>query len=263
MMPYCFVNRIKVHYEVSGEGYSLVLIHANPFDRRLWMYQVAHFSTFFKVINIDLRGYGYSEKPAITTSIAEMGEDVVGVCRQEGVKEAIVAGISVGGVMGLSLGLDHPEMFKALILVGCSSGPGDRYQTRIDGYMKEGISQYHIQHLTSLVSKEFPQTKLGRYLLGLFTETDSRLSAPAIAEIFHALQNRDMTARLSELKMPVLIINGEFDNSLARSREMSRKIAGAEHHVVPGAGHACCLEDPAAFDEIVMNFLKKQRLVAS
>ena len=83
-MPICPVNGLKIYYEVSGEGFPLVLIHANPFDRRLWIYQVAHFSAFFKVINVDLRGYGYSDKPASPTSIVEMGEDVVGVCRQDG-----------------------------------------------------------------------------------------------------------------------------------------------------------------------------------
>jgi pimeloyl-ACP methyl ester carboxylesterase len=62
---------------------------------------------------------------------------------------------------------------------------------------------------------------MGKYLLGRQTEMDVRLSAPAIAQIFHALQNRDLTARLPELKMPVLIMNGEFDNSLKRSREMT------------------------------------------
>lgn len=163
--------------------------------------------------------------------------------------------------MGLQLGFDHPEIFNALILVGCSSQPGDRYQSRIDGYMKRGVAEFHIQHLTDLVSKEFPQTKMGKYLLGMHTEMDARLSAPAIAEIFHALQNRDLTARLAELKMPVLIMNGEFDNSLKRSKEMSTRIAGAEHHVIPGAGHACCLEDPAAFDEIVMRFLANHGLI--
>jgi pimeloyl-ACP methyl ester carboxylesterase len=139
--------------------------------------------------------------------------------------------------------------------------PGDRYRSRIDGYMRQGVEKFHIQHLTDLVSKDFPQTKLGKYLLGMHSELDSRLSAPAIAEIFNALKNRDLTARLPELKMPVLIMNGEFDNSLKRSKDMSASIAGAEHHVIPGAGHACCLEDPAAFDEIVLSFLKKHDFI--
>ncbi|MGZ8494948.1 MAG: alpha/beta fold hydrolase [Candidatus Binatia bacterium] len=256
-MPHITRNGVKSYYEVSGEGYPLVLMHANPFDRRMFLYQVAHFSTFMKVINIDLRAYGYSDKPAASVTMTDLCEDVVAVCRQEGANQAVFAGVSVGGVMGLQLGLDHPELFKALILVGCSSMPGDRYQSRIDGYVQQGVSQFHIQHLTDLVSKDFPQTKLGKYLLSMHTEMDSRLNAPAIAEIFNALQNRDLTARLPELKMPVLIMNGEFDNSLKRSKEMSTRIAGAEHRTISGAGHACCLEDPATFDAHVLNFLKK------
>lgn len=260
-MPYSTRNGVKTHYEISGEGFPFVLMHANPFDRRMFLYQVAHFSTHFKVINIDLRAYGYSDRPAVPITMKDLCEDVVAVCKQEGAGQAIFAGVSVGGVMGLQLGLDHPEIFKALILVGCSSMPGDRYQSRIDGYMQQGVEKFHIQHLTDLVSKDFPQTKLGKYLLGMYTELDSRLSAPAIAAIFNALQNRDLTARLPELKMPVLIINGEFDNSLKRSKEMSTRIAGAEHHVIPGVGHGCCLEDPATFDEIVLSFLKKHKFI--
>src|SRR5690242_20841357 len=63
-MSYSERNGIKTYYEVSGEGFPFVLMHANPFDRRLFLYQAAHFSTYFKVINIDLRAYGYSDKPA-------------------------------------------------------------------------------------------------------------------------------------------------------------------------------------------------------
>jgi pimeloyl-ACP methyl ester carboxylesterase len=255
-MPYSTRNGVKTYYEVSGEGYPLVLMHANPFDRRMFLYQVAHFCTFMKVINIDLRAYGYSDKPATPLTVTELCEDVVAVCRQEGANQAVFAGVSVGGVMGLQLGLDYPELFKALILVGCSSMPGDRYQSRIDGYVQQGVGQFHIQHLTDLVSKDFPQTKLGKYLLSMHTEMDSRLNAPAIAEIFNALQNRDLTARLPELKMPVLIMNGEFDNSLKRSKEMCTRIAGAEHRTISGAGHACCLEDPATFDSHVLDFLR-------
>src|SRR6185503_4233924 len=188
-MPYCTRNGVRSYYEVSGEGYPFVFMHANPFDRRMFLYQAAHFSTYFKVINIDLRGYGYSDKPGAPVSMTDLCEDVVAVCRRESVDAAVFAGVSVGGVMGLQLGLDHPEIFKGLILVGCSSMPGDRYQSRIDGYMKQGVPQFHIQHLTDLVSKDFAQSRRGKYLLGMHTEMDAKLNAPAIAAIFDALQN--------------------------------------------------------------------------
>jgi 3-oxoadipate enol-lactonase len=67
----------------------------------MFVYQVAHFSTFFKVINIDLRAYGYSDKPAVPISVTDLCDDVVDVCGQEGVREAVFLGVSVGGVMGL------------------------------------------------------------------------------------------------------------------------------------------------------------------
>ena len=255
-MAYCNVNGVKIHYDVSGEGFPFVLVHANPFDRRLWTYQAAHFSTWFKVINVDIRGYGYSDQPTTPTSMVEMSEEVVAVCAQEGVREAILAGVSVGGVMTLQLGLDHPELFKALIMVGCSSKPGDRYQHRIDGYSK-GVRGFHLEHLTSLVSPKFAASKRGRYFLEQFTDWDPRLSGPAIVENFKALQDRDQTDRLPELAMPVLVMNGEYDNSRPRSEEMARNIRGAVHRLVPGAGHACCLEDPAVFDGHVLGFLRQ------
>jgi 3-oxoadipate enol-lactonase len=165
-MSYCSVNGIKIYYEVSGEGFPLLLIHANPFDHRLWLYQIASFSTFFKVIAVDLRGYGHSDKPTSKTSLAMMAEDVMGVCREEQISEAILAGISVGGNVALQLGLDHPEIFKALVLVGCSSGPSD-HGTRIDGYMKEPVREYHIKHLRGLVSEEFGLSRGGKISAGV------------------------------------------------------------------------------------------------
>ena len=261
-MPYCSVNGIKIYYEVSGEGFPLLLIHANPFDHRLWLYQIASFSTFFKVIAVDLRGYGHSDKPTSQTSLAMMAGDVHGVCRQEEIKEAIVAGISVGGNVALQLGLDHPEIFKALILVGCSSGPSD-HQTRIEGYVKQGVKNYHIEHLKALVSPEFPQTALGKYLLGLFTDTDPMLNSESLRKIFEALEIKNLTPRLPELAMPVLTLSGEFDGTLPRTREMSQKIRGAVHRIISGTGHACCLENPMVFDQLVREFLKQHRFMSS
>lgn len=260
-MAYCSVNGIRIYYEVSGEGFPLLLIHANPFDHRLWLYQIASFSTFFKVIAVDLRGYGHSDKPTSQTSLAMMAEDVLGVCRHEEIKEAVAAGISVGGNVALQLGLDHPEIFKALILVGCSSGPSE-HQTRIDGYVKQGMQTYHIEHLRALVSREFSQTALGKYLLGLFTDTDPILNAEALRKIFEALEVKNLTPRLPELRMPVLTLNGEFDGTLPRTREMSQNIRGAVHRIIPGAGHACCLENPVVFDQLVREFLKQHEFIS-
>ena len=261
-MPTSTANGIKIYYEVSGEGSPLVLIHANPFDHNLWMYQISHFSTYFKVLAMDLRGYGRSDKPTTKFSLKDMADDVLGVCRDEGVKEAILAGVSVGSGITLLLGLDHPEMFKALILVGGGSGGGSgRIEDRIHGYTKIGIESYHKQHLEELVSPEFRSSKLGSYLLQSFTERDPWLSGESIAQIFRARAGTDMTSRLPSLKLPTLVINGEYDHSLPSGKRTSERISGAIHRVLPRTGHACCIEDPDGFDALVIDFLESQGLM--
>jgi 3-oxoadipate enol-lactonase len=259
-MPYSTSNGIKIYYEISGEGFPFLMVHANPFDHNLWAYQIAHFSTFFKVIALDIRGYGRSDKPATPFSLKDMAEDVLGVCRNEGVKEAILAGVSVGSGMALLLGLDHPEMFKALILVGGNSGGGGSTDGRIHGYTKIGIEQYHIQHLTELVAPEFAATKLGKYLLNTFVERDPWLSGESIAQIFRARAATDMTPRLGSMKVPTLVINGEHDNSLEAGKRTAELIPGAVHRILPRTGHACCIEDPAGFDAFVIEFLQSKSL---
>ena len=70
-----------------------------------------------------------------------------------------------------------------------------------------------------------------------------------------------MELLLPSMKVPTLVINGEYDNSLEAGRKTAAKIPGAIHKVLPGTGHACCLEDPAGFDALVVEFLTSQRLI--
>ena len=258
---YSTANGVNIYYEVSGEGFPFVMVHANPFDHNLWMYQIAHFSTYFKVIALDIRGYGRSDKPAIPFSLQDMAEDVLGICHDEGVTEAILGDVSVGSGIALLLGLERPQMFKALILVGGNSGGAGSIDDRIRGYTKTGVEKYHIQHLRELVAPEFPETKLGKYLLNTFVERDPWLSGECIAQIFRARGGTDMTARLGMMKVPTLVINGEYDNSLKAGRRTASLIPGGVHKVLPGTGHACNIEDPATFDEFVIEFLRANGLM--
>ncbi|HXG53076.1 MAG TPA: alpha/beta hydrolase [candidate division Zixibacteria bacterium] len=260
-MPYSRSGGLKIYYETAGEGFPFVMVHANPFDHNLWMYQIARFSTYFRVIAPDLRGYGRSDKPESPFTLADMAGDVLAVCREENVREAILAGASVGSGIAILLGLDHPEIFKALILVGGSSAGGSGIDERVRGYTETGIERYHRRHLRELVAPGFPETRLGGYLLDSFAERGPRLPGAAIAQIFRARAGADMTARLSSMTVPTLVVNGEHDNSLAAGKRTAALIPGAVHRVLPGTGHACCIEDPAGFDALVIEFLRDRGLM--
>ena len=132
-MPFSIANGVKIWFETAGDGPAMILIHANPFDHDLWLYQTAHFSTWFKVITVDIRGYGRSDKVTDPFTLKDMCNDVLGVLSDLQVDRAILGGCSVGSGTALLLALDYPELFKALILVGGNSGASSRYHKRIDG----------------------------------------------------------------------------------------------------------------------------------
>jgi 3-oxoadipate enol-lactonase len=254
-MPYSNVNEVNIYYEMAGQGPPMVLIHANPFDHNLWMYQIAHFSTWFKVIAVDIRGYGRSDKVTTAYTLTDMCDDVKGVLRTEAVEPAILCGCSVGSGIAILLGLDYPDLFKALILVGGNSGASSRFQKRIDGYTNIGLETYHIHHMKQLVSPKFADSKLGRYLMRTFTESQPRLSGEAIGQVFRAGNSIDTTTRLHTMRVPTLVINGEYDHSLPAGQRTASLVPDALHKILPATGHACCIEDPAGFDALVIDFL--------
>jgi pimeloyl-ACP methyl ester carboxylesterase len=109
--------------------------------------------------------------------------------------------------------------------------------------------------LRELVAPEFSATPRGRWLLGLFAENAHALSGKCIAQIHLARSAADMSGRLASLAVPTLVVNGAHDNSLAAGTETAQRINGARHVVLPGTGHACCIEDPEAFDQAMIEFL--------
>ena len=70
-----------------------------------------------------------------------------------------------------------------------------------------------------------------------------------------------MTSRLGSMQVPTLVINGEYDNSLAAGKKTASLIPGASHKILPKTGHACCIEDPAGFDEFIIAFLRAHNLM--
>jgi 3-oxoadipate enol-lactonase len=259
-MPVSRTNGVDIWYEVAGDGPAMVLVHANPFDHDLWLYQTAHFSTWFKVVGIDIRGYGRSSKVSAPYALKDMCNDVIGVMKDLKIGRAVLGGCSVGSGIALLLGLDHPDLFSSVILVGGNSSASPRYKGRIEGY-RGNLAAYHPKHIRELVRPEFADSRIGRHLLGMFLERGPRLKGEAIAQVFMAGNHTEMTGRLATMKVPTLVINGEFDNSRPAGEHTASLIPGAVHKVLPGTGHACCLEDPAGFDAIVIDFLKSRDLM--
>mgnify|MGYP001818324184 CR=1 FL=1 len=261
-MPYSTATDARIFYETSGDGPPLVFVHANPFDHRLWSFQIARFSAYYKVVAVDIRGYGRSDKPETEFSLADMKADVLGVCAAEGISQAIFCGCSVGSGIALLTLLDHPEMIDAAILVGGNSRGSTNVQKRVDGFLNATDLRAFIQgYLGELVAPGFLDKPLGAWVLKTFTENaNNNLSARSIAQIHRARGACDMSDRLAGITKPVLVINGAPDNSLEAGTRTASMVPGCRHVVLPDTGHACCIEDPVAFDEAMIQFLRDNNL---
>jgi len=255
-MPFSTRTGPRIHYEVQGQGPAMVLIHANPFDRRLWLYQAARYSGFYKVINVDLRAYGHSDKVETPYTLQDLKDDVRGVMACEGVEKAIFMGVSVGSGISMLMALDHPEACEAIVLVGGSSdGPRD-VESIVARVRQETLGADIMGLMRSYTGPGFADTRTGAWLLNQFVDRAQDQSAAAIAQVFRARASLYMTDRLAALTVPTLVVNGEFDNSLVRGRRTASMVPGAKHALLPGTGHACVIEDPEGFDGAVVPFLR-------
>jgi len=259
-MPFAVNKGVRTYYEVTGEGPDLVMLHANPCDHRMWMYQIAYFSRRFRVIATDMRGYGRTDKPESSYGYEELAEDVYAVCKQEGVTNGVLAGASMGSKTAFKIAIDRPEMFQALIHVGGNSFRGGSYDGRAAGYLGGDIPGYRARHLAELFAPGFSDTPRGRYLSSVILDDSHRLSGLALSALFHSFDGVELAKEVLAINVPVQIVNGIHDNSLEGGKKTAALIEGARHDVIDNAGHLCCLEDPAAFDAIATRFLQDNGL---
>ena len=108
------LNGARIHYERSGSGFPLLLIHAGIADSRMWEPQAKAWANHFDMIRPDLRGFGDSELPPEPYSERA---DVVALLDHLGVDRAHVIGCSMGGTLATDLAIEHPERVERLVLV--------------------------------------------------------------------------------------------------------------------------------------------------
>ena len=250
-----------LNFERLGKrGRPMVFVHPNPMDHSCWIYQMSHFSTWFRTIGIDLPGYGRSPtaEPGLTM------QDVAQACWEavDNVSDepAILAGCSVGFTLALHMASQQPDRTSAIILSGCSYRPEGKpfTENRIASYTKEGIAfrQTHFRHG---ISRAFEASPLGGYFERLFLERNDTADVSSIIEMFRALGQPD-PEEIFDPKAPALIITGSEDNSHDSSFRLRDRV-GCELVTIEGAGHCCQLEQPWEWDRIALEFLRRKGLL--
>ena len=255
------IRNTQWRYEEQGSGQAIVFVHGFPLDQRIWTEQLRGLSDRFRVIAVDLKGFGQSNSSEAFT-IDSMADELAEFIKSAATGPCVLAGLSMGGYVAISLAMRHPQVLKSLAIV-CSKAEADTQagkegrQKMAELAMKEGARPVAEQMLPKMFS---PDTYKNRpELVEQLQQIMEACPATTIANACFAMRDRaDRTPDLPSLKMPVMVILGEKDSIIPA--EMGAKIAVAckqgAFKLIPNAGHLAPMEEPAAFNSVMAEFAK-------
>jgi pimeloyl-ACP methyl ester carboxylesterase len=217
----------------------------------MWDGQVAALKDHYQVIVWDMRGHGesdYPKDPALYSEGLTIG-DMRALLDVVGADKAIVAGLSLGGYMSLAFHASHPNRVRALMLF--DTGPGfkkDEARAKWNETANKRAADFDARGLAALNSSD--EVKLVRH-------RDAKGLAGAARGMLAQKTDRVIQS-LVKIAVPTLVLVGANDtNFLAATDYMAAKIKGATKVVIPDAGHAANLHQPARFNQAVEAFLAK------
>ena len=249
-MPTLTNQGVNIHYETHGSGPPLLLSHGFSATSAMWRGQIEPLSRHHTLILWDMRGHGNSDYPADPALYSEEAtvSDMAAILDAVGAPKAIIGGLSLGGYMSLAFHLRHPERTRALLII--DTGPGFKKDEARDAWnarAHETAARFDAEGLAPLLkgsperskSRHRDATGLAHAARGMLTQRD--------AGVINSLPS---------IKVPSLVLVGSKDTPfLAATDYMAAKIAGSTKVVIPDAGHAANIDQPAAFNEAVLAFL--------
>ena len=152
----------RIHFVIEGprDAPAVLLAHALGATLQLWDAQAEALARRFTVIRFDLRGHGKSSVPAGDYTLDDLGADAVAVLDAAGVDVAHVAGISLGGLIALWLGINVPSRVRSLFVANSAARVGTvaRWEERMALVRREGVAVVASRAMETWFTPEFAQS---------------------------------------------------------------------------------------------------------
>jgi pimeloyl-ACP methyl ester carboxylesterase len=253
----------KIAYDVHGSGAWVVLAHGGGLDRRMWLPQVPALAARYRVVTFDFRGQGESDAPLTGYGPDDLLDDLRAVIDGLGIERLALVGLSQGAAIAQLYAVEHPDRVTALVLAGGSVTPTP----------PDPAFVAHLMRLNTLMEAGDAQAVLRANLEGpLISQSKGTAHWPLIEEILlsqrlpqmrdprrgtYPLPSVDAAARLQQLSIPLLILDGEDDlpGIRARGEYLLATVPGARRVLIPNAGHLSNLDQPEAFNAALLAFL--------
>ena len=257
----------KICYDIVGpeSGPVVAFAHSLAADLGMWAEQLpALLAAGYRALRVDLRGHGGSTALPAPYTIDELADDVVTALDGIGITRCHFVGLSIGGMIGQSLGLRHGNRLQSLMLCDTQTqSPADaaaRWGPRIEAANKAGsLEPIADETIGRWLTQDFRKNHPGRWKQ--IRDTIAGCTPMGYEGCARAIANFNFTARLGTVKAQTLVVCGTEDPSASPAE--SRRIAGlfpsGSYDEFPGARHLPNVEQPEAFNRVLLRWLDTRK----
>ncbi|MFX1312102.1 MAG: alpha/beta fold hydrolase [Promethearchaeota archaeon] len=275
------VNGIKICYDIQGEGEPIILIHGFSDRKEHWRAQIDDLSKNFKVIRMDNRGAGKSDRPNGSYSMEIYADDIHGLLNHLNIKKIHIIGHSLGGMIVQNFALKYPKRINKIVLINTIAGitppevspdQGIEYYTNnaiaeLNQIKKDPLKVFIIKAKKSY-SREFwkemmknPKNKFHNIWSVEDLVKEKTFYGPTEIDLLHqaeALKTHNTYDRLHEIKKKTLIIAADKDKTcpMIMNKKIHELLPNSKFIVIENAGHQSILEYPQIINQYIIDFLK-------
>lgn len=249
---------MTTNYKLQGTPNSPVLIFSNSLGSEMMMWDelVLYLLPYFRVLQYDTRGHGKSpQTPEGGKTIAELGQDVINLMDSLNIETAYYCGLSMGGLIGQWLGINHPNRFKKIVLsnTGAKIGNDERWNGRIETITKNGMQAIVDDTMERWFTEDFRKTNPQRVAetKAMFLRSDVQGYSACCC----AIRDADFREQLHNLSVETLVITGDEDpvTNVEQAEFLVKNIPNATLKVLH-ARHLAATELPKEYADVLINF---------
>lgn len=248
---------VQLHYRIDGDPDGAPVVFSNSLgtDLRLWDPILPLLPKGLKLIRYDKRGHGLSSCPDAPYSMGALVRDTEQLLDLLEIRDCAFVGLSIGGMIAQGLAVKRLDLVRAIVLSNTAAkiGTADMWNDRINAVKAGGIESLADAVMERWFSKAFratPELALWRNML-------VRQPVDGYAGCSAAIAGTDFYTPTSGLRLPTLGIAGDQDGATPPDlvRETVELIPGSQFHLLKGAGHLPCVENPEEYARVLSKFL--------
>ena len=254
------IHDVALHFRDEGprKGPAVVFSNSLGTDFRIWRPMLPHLPDSLRIVRYDKRGHGLSDCPPGPWTIEDHAADLAGLMDRLGVRDAVVVGLSVGGMIAQALAAARPDLTRALVLCDTAAkiGTAQIWDERLAAIEAGGIEAQADAIMVRWFTEPFRED---RARLAPWRAMLTRTPLAGYVETGRAIRDADLRAAAPSLALPVLAVAGRQDGSTPPEvvRATAELIPGARFEVIEDCAHIPCVEQPAALGRLIAGFLRQ------